>query len=136
MAWAIWKRRWILAAANLALICFHATMLEPDFVRDRRFDSSANGAETAAANAPTVRIFFANGRAENTERQAMLDEMKAADPDVIVLVEISHWWYETYRHEPFFAAYPYGGGMRDDGLETVHVFSRIPLNHDWREGNG
>ena len=42
LAWAIWKRRWILALANIAIVGFHIALLAPDFVRDRRFDSAAN----------------------------------------------------------------------------------------------
>ena len=38
MAWAIWKRRWILAATNLAVVCLHKAILAPDIIRDSRLD--------------------------------------------------------------------------------------------------
>jgi endonuclease/exonuclease/phosphatase (EEP) superfamily protein YafD len=136
LAWAIWKRRWILVAANLAVVCFHIALLAPDFMRDRRFDLAANSAAADAPNAPTVRIFFANVRALNTEHQPLLDEIKAANPDVIVLVEFSYPWYAAYLHSPFFAAYPYGGGMKSEGWDTVNVFSRIPLKSNMRDWEG
>ena len=54
LAWAIWKRRWILALANLAVVCLHVALLAPDFMRDRRFDSAADAATADASASPTV----------------------------------------------------------------------------------
>lgn len=139
LTWAVLKRRRILALANLAVVCLHIALLAPDFMRDRRFDSAANSAVTDAPAAPTVRIFFANVRALNTEHQALLEEIKAANPDVIVLVEFSWLWHLAYLHSPVFAAYPYGGGMENQRMGTVNVFSRIPLKSDkqnWFAGRG
>jgi endonuclease/exonuclease/phosphatase (EEP) superfamily protein YafD len=42
----------------------------------------------------------------------------------------------AYLHSPFFAAYPYGGGMQIDRTDTVNVFSKIPLKSDRRDGQG
>jgi endonuclease/exonuclease/phosphatase (EEP) superfamily protein YafD len=137
LAWAVWKRRWVLALANVAVISVHITLLAPDFRRDRRFDSVFNSASTEAPASPSVRIFFANVRALNTEQEALLEELKAANPDVIVLVEFSSLWLLAYNQSPFFAAYPYGGGMENQQLGTVNVFSRIPLKSsrkDWFGG--
>jgi endonuclease/exonuclease/phosphatase (EEP) superfamily protein YafD len=139
LAWALWKRRWMLALANVAVVCLHVAWLAPDFMRDRRFDSAGNTATANTTDAPTVRVFFANVRAFNTEHEALLDEIKAANPDVIVLVEFSYLWRMAYLHSPFFAAYPYGGGMKNERMEGVNVFSRIPLisdRPDWGGGRG
>src|SRR5689334_18342663 len=62
LAWAVWKRRRILAVTNLAIIALHLTLIAPDFRRDGRFDSAANPTTNTAANSPTIRIFFANVR--------------------------------------------------------------------------
>jgi endonuclease/exonuclease/phosphatase (EEP) superfamily protein YafD len=43
------------------------------------------------------------------------------------------------HHSPFFASYPYGGGMDNQRLGTVNVFSKIPLKsdrQDWAGGRG
>jgi endonuclease/exonuclease/phosphatase (EEP) superfamily protein YafD len=139
LAWAIWKRRWVLALANVAVVSVHVALLAPDFMRDRRFESVSNSASTAAPATPAVRIFFANVRALNTEHEALLEEIKAANPDVIVLVEFSWLWHLAHQHSPVFAAYPYGGGMDNQQLGTVNVFSRIPLTSsrkDWFSGRG
>jgi endonuclease/exonuclease/phosphatase (EEP) superfamily protein YafD len=124
---------------NLAIIALHLTLIAPDFRRDGRFDSAANPTTNTAANSPTIRIFFANVRGSNTEYQALLDEIKAANPDVIVLVEFFWRWHMAYLHSPTFAAYPYGGGMENTQLGTVNIFSRIPLKSnklDWFGGRG
>jgi endonuclease/exonuclease/phosphatase (EEP) superfamily protein YafD len=137
LAWAVWKRRWVLAVANVAFVSLHIALLAPDFMRDRRFDSVADGATTGAPSTPTLRIFFANVRALNTEHAALLEEIQAANPDVIVLVEFSWLWHLAYHHSPVFAAYPYGGRMDNQQLGTVNVFSRIPLTSskkDWFGG--
>jgi endonuclease/exonuclease/phosphatase (EEP) superfamily protein YafD len=89
LAWAVWKRRWILAVANIAIVSLHIVLLAPDFKRDRRFELAASSARADMPATRTVRIFFANVRALNTEHQSMLEEIKAADPDVIVLVGFS-----------------------------------------------
>jgi endonuclease/exonuclease/phosphatase (EEP) superfamily protein YafD len=138
LAYAIWKRHWFLALANIAVVSLHIALLGPDFIPDRRFDSVV--ATTAGAeDAPKLRIFFANVRAENTEHQALLEEIKAANPDVIVLVEFSWLWHMAYLHSAVFAAYPYGGGMENQRMGTVNVFSKIPLKSDkqnWFGGRG
>jgi endonuclease/exonuclease/phosphatase (EEP) superfamily protein YafD len=139
LTWAVWKRRWGLALANIAVVSVHVALLAPDFMRDRRFDSIANSASADASDSPTVRIFFANVRALNTEHAALLKEIQAANPDVIVLVEFSWLWHLAYLHSPVFAAYPYGCGMDNQQLGTVNVFSRIPLTSsetDWFAGRG
>jgi endonuclease/exonuclease/phosphatase (EEP) superfamily protein YafD len=139
LAWAIWKRRWILALVNLAVVCLHITLLAPDFVRDRRFDSTTNSATADTAAVPTVRIFFANVCANNAEYAALLREIQDANPDVIVLVEFTPNWRRAYLQSPFFAGYPYGNGMKNEATGTANVFSRLPLENEkqnWFAGRG
>jgi endonuclease/exonuclease/phosphatase (EEP) superfamily protein YafD len=139
LAWAVWKHHWILAVANLAIVLFHLTLLTPDFIRDRRFAAVATSATMDAPAAQTVRIFFANVRANNTEYTALLKELQDADPDVIVLVEFTPNWHNAYLHSPFFAAYPYGSGMKNMAMGTANVFSRLPVKSEtqnWFGGRG
>lgn len=139
LAWAIWKRRWILTLTNLAVVCLHIGLIAPDFMRDRRFDLAASGGTTGTSAAPSVRIFFANVRSDNTEYSALLKEIQDANPDVIVLVEFTWKWHLAYIRLPFFAAYPYGSGMKNETLGTVNVFSRLPLKSEklvWFAGRG
>jgi endonuclease/exonuclease/phosphatase (EEP) superfamily protein YafD len=135
LAIALWKRRWFLAVANMVIVALHVSWLAPDFIRDKRFDLPAQNASTEPS-ARTVRIFFANVNAQNTNHDALLSEMQAANPDVIVLVEFSWLWHLAYLHNPFFAGYPYGSGMQNATMGTVNVFSRLPLKTDKQEWIG
>ncbi|HEX5472084.1 MAG TPA: endonuclease/exonuclease/phosphatase family protein [Lacipirellulaceae bacterium] len=133
LAWTAWKRHWFLAFINLTVICLHLVWLAPDYMRDRRFDSVGSGIATAAVEATSVRIFFANVNGANTEYQALLDEIRDANPDVIELVEFSPNWQRAFLRSPTIAAYPYGGGRRHASMETVSVFSKLPLKSEKRD---
>jgi len=128
-AWAVWQRRWLLAVASLSVAGFHVALMAPDFLRDRRFDTQANATSPVAPDtaSSTVRIFFANVAVRNTEYAAMLDEIAAADPDVIVLVEFSWPWHEAFEKSPIMAPYVYGSGLLKSHVNTVNIVSRLPL---------
>ncbi len=132
LAWAVWRRHWFLAAANIAIVCLHISWLAPDYMRDRRFDSVA-GAAAPAHSFQTVRIFFANVNGANTEYYSLLDEIHDANPDVIVLVEFGPNWQRAFLRSTVIAAYPYGGGRHYAGLQTVSVFSRLPVMSEKQE---
>src|SRR5438552_7932264 len=67
LAWAAYRKRWWLALVSAAVVCLHITWISPDFLRDRRFDVDPS---TLAADAPKLRIFFANVCGPNTEYAA------------------------------------------------------------------
>jgi endonuclease/exonuclease/phosphatase (EEP) superfamily protein YafD len=137
LAWAVWRRRWLLALANVAVVCLHIGWVAPDFMRDRRFDSAVGDVAAAAHPAKTVRIFFANVNGANTEYQSLLHEIQEANPDVIMLAEFSSRWQMAFLHSPVIAAYPYGDGLQNARLDSVSVFSKLPLKserHDWVAG--
>jgi endonuclease/exonuclease/phosphatase (EEP) superfamily protein YafD len=120
-------------------VCLHIGWLAPDYLPDRRFNSPAGTAAAAANPAPTVRIFFANVNGENTEYQSLLREIQEANPDVIVLAEFSSHWRLAFRKSSVMAAYPYGGGLQNVHLDSVSVFSRLPIKsekHTWAGGRG
>ncbi|HVT27897.1 MAG TPA: endonuclease/exonuclease/phosphatase family protein [Lacipirellulaceae bacterium] len=138
LAWAIWKRRWGLALANVAIVCVHVTLLAPDYMRDRRFDAAV-GNSAAADSGNAVRVFFANVNTDNTQYQSLLGEIKNANPDVIILAEFSPRWQSAFLESPIIAAYPYGGGVREARIDSVAVFSRVPLKaerQNWIAGRG
>jgi endonuclease/exonuclease/phosphatase (EEP) superfamily protein YafD len=135
LAWAAWQRRWVLAAASALVVACHATWMAPDFVRDRRFDPPP-GATTASAG-PTLRVFFANVKGDNQEFSALLDEISAANPDVVVLVEFSWPWHIAFSKAPVMAPYKYGAGWSQWQVGSVCLFSKRPLameQQDWING--
>jgi hypothetical protein len=58
LVWAVWKRRWKLVIANLAVVCFHVALLAPDVTRDRRFDLPSIGAAANVPGAPPFAYFL------------------------------------------------------------------------------
>jgi endonuclease/exonuclease/phosphatase (EEP) superfamily protein YafD len=129
LAWAAWKRRWVLAFVNVAIIGWHLSCLAPDFIRDRRFETIVDGAAAEHAG-PRVRIFFANVRASNTEYESMLGEIRDANPDIVLLAEFLQPWFAAFRDAPAIAAYPYGSGHEPARMETINVFSKLPLKSE------
>jgi endonuclease/exonuclease/phosphatase (EEP) superfamily protein YafD len=129
LGWALWKRRRWLALANVAIVGVHIAFLAPDFMRDRRFDAVSDSAAGAPAT-PSVRIFFANVNASNSDHLSILQEIHDAAPDIIVLAEFSQPWYMAVRNSPVLAAYPYGNGLLPSYLETINVLSRLRLKSE------
>lgn len=128
----VW-RRWWLGTANLAIIGCHLYWLAPDYLRDRRFESPAATTNANEAAGRPLRIFFANVRAENRERDALLREIRDARPDVIVLVEFSQAWNTGFRQSTLVAEYPYGSGLDLAQANAVSILSNLPLRNDTRE---
>ena len=132
LAWSAWQRRWVLSAASALAVGCHLTWMAPDFLRDRRFDLPAGTttAETASRSSRSVRIFFANVAASNLEHDAMLQEIAAANPDVIVLVEYSWPWHLAFKSAPVMRPYIHGTGHLQSHIGSVNVFSKLPLKKE------
>jgi len=130
LAWAVWQRRWVLSICSLALVSFHLALMAPDFVRDRRFETDWTALATPAAASDRVRVFFANVLAQNNQFDALLQEIAESDPDVIVLVEFSGGWYRAFQSSPIMAPYIHGSGHLRSHINTVNVFSKLPLANE------
>src|SRR4051794_40691302 len=130
LAWAAYRRRGWLAISSAAIVCLHIAWLAPDFIRDRRFDVDR---ATLQSDAPQLRIFFSSLSGTNTEYAAMLEEIRDADPDVVVLVEFAWGWHWAFYRAKFTKTYPYGQGILDENVGRVSIFSRIPLKNEKRD---
>lgn len=130
VAWAVWQRRWVLTICGLALVGFHLTLMAPNFLRDRRFEINAETVAGATSSPDRIRVFFANVLAQNTEFDALLEEIADADPDVIVLVEFSRPWHAAFVDSPVIAPYIHGSGRLRSHINTVNVFSKLPLANE------
>ncbi len=83
----------------------------------------------APIGGPTLKIYSANLYTRNRDGEAVIRSIRAEDPDVIVLMEVTSWSYDllmrefgqTYPnlHRPFYN----GGGV---------VMSRVPFREDAR----
>ncbi len=130
LALALWKRRWWLAAANLAIVVCQIFWIAPDFVRDRRFEAISTVVAEAPQTAKKARVFFANVRFENREFASLLHEIEEANPDVIVIVEYNRRWREALRSSPIMSKYIYGTGFNSKRIHDVAIFSRLPLRSE------
>ncbi len=134
LAWAAWQRRWLLAAASLAVVLGHVTWLAPDFLRDRRFDVAAANAPASAAapsahdKSKTIRIFFANVCADNPDPGAFLEEIPKWNPDLVVFVEFYHHWHNVVSLHPALQPYRYGTGRSIPWVTEVGLFSKLPIS--------
>jgi endonuclease/exonuclease/phosphatase (EEP) superfamily protein YafD len=127
LAWAAWQRRWMLTLVSFAVVSCHLVWMAPDFVRDRRFDLPPELAAKAAADSPRVRIFFANVLQTNREFDAMLQEIAAADPDVIVFAEWGWAWNRAFKASPLAAVYVHGVSVTRPHFAMVNIFSKLPV---------
>lgn len=116
-------RRWRWAGVGLAAMVAAGSVVLP-----WHFNSGAGEARatTAAAQPPgTFRLFDANVLASNDRHDLLLAAIEAADPDVIVLQEVTASWMSALA--PLSREYPYSAdGEREDNF-GIAVFSRIPL---------
>jgi endonuclease/exonuclease/phosphatase (EEP) superfamily protein YafD len=132
LAYAMWRRRWLLMLASSVVVGCHLVWLAPDFLRDRRFDVVSTASTTAMDDdsTRTVKIFFANVAEHNTEYEAMLGEIADANPDVIILVEYGWGWHRAFKTAPVMAPYVHGSGHLQSHIGSVNVFSRLPLKSE------
>lgn len=122
LAWAAWRRRWWLATASGLVVVCHLMWVGPDYLPATR---SAPPPPGAAAPSPTMRIFFANVLATNTEFDSMLREIADADPDVVMLVEYSGRWHRALKDSPVMAPYVYR--QRSGRFGQIGYYSRLPI---------
>jgi endonuclease/exonuclease/phosphatase (EEP) superfamily protein YafD len=130
LAWAAWQRRGKLALAGFVVVLCHLIWMAPDFVRDRRFDLPAAASAKTSAGSPSIRIFFANVLQTNREFDSMLQEIAAANPDVLVLAEWGWAWNKAFQQSPLSAAYVHGICVRQPQFGHVNVFSKLPVERE------
>ena len=123
LAIAAWKRRWLLAAANGAVVACHLAWVAPDFRPPTPFEPPP-----ATSAAPSLRIFYANVRMGNLDPDGLLREAVSVDPDVIVLAEVHRWWIQEMSKSPLIAQYRFGTNFDKRHPGDVVVFSRLPVS--------
>jgi endonuclease/exonuclease/phosphatase (EEP) superfamily protein YafD len=137
LAWGIWQRRWNLATLSAAIVALHVVLIAPDFRRDRRFEQQVSGRPVQGPNieppAPALRIYFANVKASNERQAEFMQEVAAADPDVIVFVEFLYHWRRHLALTGALNEYPHESGPRRANGVELAVLSKWPIeNKKWQ----
>lgn len=125
LAWAVWRRRWWLAACTGLIVACHLFWVAPDYFPARPYRQPSS--DPAAAEASTLRIFYANVWADNREHDAMFEEIAAADPDVILLNEFSRQWEQAFVKSPLMEPYRNSQDMPRHRFSTIGIYSRLPI---------
>ena len=122
LPFAVWRRRWRLAVASGLLVLALIVWVSPDF-----FSRGAQSAHASDAKPTGLRIFNANLYCKNPDLEGMLGEIRAADPDVILLQEYSPRWYQAFQTDEFFEHYPHRiFHIREDAF-GIALYSKRPL---------
>lgn len=116
---ALWRRWWILGAISVFAVACHLVWVLPDF------RSSAIARPPAGAD--PVKVFSANLYMNNPDPRAIIAEIQAAEPDVILLQEYSSRWETDLTEAGIGGDYPYSiRRVRQDSFGTA-IYSRTPL---------
>ena len=110
-------RRWRLVAAAGGIVIVHLIWLWPGL---------------AAAGPPgdagrTLRLFSANVLFTNLETEPLLAEIRAADPDIVLLQEYSPVWQAAFTASELPQVYPYRLLNPLDTPFGTAIWSKLPL---------
>lgn len=111
-----WRRRWALFGVSLPVA---AVIVGPVWW------SALPGAANPVAGR-TVRVMSANVLMINTETDAMLEEIRREDPDVVLIQEYSGHWHEAFQRE-LLPEYPHFAGIHQQDSFGAAIYSRIPF---------
>jgi endonuclease/exonuclease/phosphatase (EEP) superfamily protein YafD len=122
-------RRWWLTGIAAAIVACHIVWVLPDFLRDRRFDLSAEQS-TIASESQTVRIAFSNVLGMRRDFSPLWQEIADFRPDVVVMAESSYYTVSSFLEFPALAEFrkPNGSGRLHRG--EVVIFSKLPVVGD------
>lgn len=82
-----------------------------------------------AACGASVRVMSANLLMVNPDPTALAQEIRAADPDILMLQELSPRWVEALQDAGVWARWPYGEAIaREDSFGSAIRFKRPPLS--------
>jgi len=72
-----------------------------------------------------IKIFLSNVYSQNKQYQLLLDEIHSADPDIIVLQELTPEWQQQIK--PLLDDYPYHELIAQSGHFGIGLLSRLPV---------
>lgn len=132
LAWALHRRNWWLAVASLVVIACHLSWILPDFR-----PAATRTAQLAGKPAATLRVFYVNANRYNQSHDELLEEVAAADPDIVVFAEFWIPWQSAMLKSPVMEAFPYGTDLKSWTRGDVIVRARVPIDNlkaNWAAG--
>ncbi len=118
---AAWRRAWRLAAATVPLLLvtlgpevYHCLPQSPPPIQGE-----------------AVTVMSVNLLCTNPTPEAIIGEIRAADPDILLLQEYSPHWHEAIR-EAIGARYPYAKWVVRPDPFGAAIYSRLPFEDDVR----
>ncbi|MEJ7591058.1 MAG: endonuclease/exonuclease/phosphatase family protein [Planctomycetaceae bacterium] len=125
-------RRWRMMLIITALTLWQATALHSAFqTGDIEADQSGSTVDSAAGaeGEQRLRVFLANVLTRNQRHDQIIAQIRAADPDVIAILELSSTLKDSLQRE-FSSTYTYSvSESQDHGNFGIGLWSRYPLSH-------
>ncbi len=118
LAWVLGRREAALLA--VAVVAMQIWFLAPDF-------APAAAKPDGAEEAPQIRLVTANVYGPNTHMEAMLQELMAYEPDILLLQEFSFPALLLAERMGLHDELPYRAGAIGGPSRGNYVFSRFPL---------
>ena len=110
------RKRVFFCSVLVGLTILNATLVLPWYV----------GRDRAEANGVTFKLLHANVYRDNTETAALLAQIDAEDPDLVILQEMSSIWLVALQE--LSDEYPYSVAEAQDGAFGIGLFSKFPLD--------
>lgn len=113
-------RRWKILVAVAALTMWQATALRSAYL---------TGGIEANQSSQRFRVFLANVLTRNQDHDQIIGQIRAADPDVIAILELSSALEASLKQE-FSSTHAYFvSESQDDGNFGIGLWSRYPMSH-------
>ena len=125
-------RRWRILLVVTALTLWQASSLRSAFqatVIEAEQSSGTVHSAILAKDEQRLRVFLANVLTRNQQHDQIIAQIRAADPDVIAILELSSVLEASLQRE-FSATHKYFvAESQDDGNFGIGLWSRCPLSH-------
>ena len=110
------RQRIFFCSVLVGLTILNATFVLPWYV----------GRDRPEANGVTFKLLHANVYRDNSETAALLAQIDAEDPDLVILQEMSSIWLAALQE--LGEEYPYSVAEAQDGAFGIGLFSKFPLD--------
>lgn len=127
-----WCRSWRWLPVAVACVVINGVVIwdyrEPPVAAREASVEAVSAHEDAIQGATAVRVFYANVLRVNEHAAGLLAQIDAADPDLVVLLEVDDRWLDDLA--PLAADYPWSTTVPRDDNFGIAVYSRLPVHEE------